>query len=587
MIRLKDRVEEKRMKTFIASLCSLFLLLAAPAGAQERADTIYYNGKIITMWDAQPIVEAMAIRGNRFLRIGSTQEVLKLAGASTRKIDLRGRCVVPGLIESHVHPIGAALTERDGPVPIMNSIAEVQEYMRKEAARLPVNKLIFAPKIYATRLKERRYPTRQELDAAVPKHPAIADNGYAAVLNSVALAQAGVTRATPEPGNGKIIRNAEGEPTGLILGARQLISKVLQNRSFSHADEVWALRNIQKHYNSAGITSIVDRGQGADGVRLYHELHAKGELTLRATITYRTTPQGTPAQMRQRIQDIPFTTGFGDDWVRIGAIKVVLDGGILIGTAFLRAPYGTNTEVYGYKDPDYRGVFNAPMENVIEMAKTANELGWQMTAHTAGGGAIDRLLDAYEEANRVKPIRERRFTVTHGNFPDPRAIARAAKMGVIFDSQPAWHHFDGPALEPVFGKERMRNFIPLRSMLDAGVVVVGGSDHMIRMDPRLSLNAYHPFFGMWMAVTRKTVEGKVLNPEQRIRREEALRLWTLNGAYGTFEEAKKGSIEPGKLADFAVIDRDYLKCPEDEIRDINVLTTVVDGRVVYERAAAQ
>jgi predicted amidohydrolase YtcJ len=178
MIRLKDRVEEKRMKTFVASLCSLFLLLAAPAGAQERADTIYYNGKIITMWDAQPIVEAMAIRGNRFLRIGSTQEVLKLAGASTRMIDLRGRCVVPGLIESHVHPIGAALTERDGPVPIMNSIAEVQEYMRKEAARLPVNKLIFAPKIYATRLKERRYPTRQELDAAVPKHPAIADNGY-------------------------------------------------------------------------------------------------------------------------------------------------------------------------------------------------------------------------------------------------------------------------------------------------------------------------------------------------------------------------------------------------------------------------
>jgi predicted amidohydrolase YtcJ len=399
----------------------------------------------------------------------------------------------------------------------------------------------------------------------------------------VALAQAGITRMTPEPKNGKIIRDANGEPTGLILGARQLIGKILQNRTFSHDDQLWALRNIQKHYNSAGITSIVDRGQGASGVRLYQELQKLGELTIRATITYGISSQGTPAEIRQRITDIPFVTGFGDDQVRIGAIKVVLDGGILIGTALLRAPYGTNTEVYGYKDPDYRGVFNMPMDSLIEMAKTANELGWQMTAHTAGGGAIDRLLDAYEEADRLKPIRQRRFTVTHGNFPDPRAIERAGKMGVIFDMQPPWHHFDGPAIAPVFGPDRMRNFIPLRSMIDAGITVVGGSDHMIRMDPRLSLNSYHPFFGMWMAITRKTAAGTVLNPEQRITREEALRLWTINGAYGTFDENKKGSIEPGKLADFAVINKDYLTCPEDEIRDIDTPMTVMDGRVVYER----
>jgi predicted amidohydrolase YtcJ len=567
----------------ITMLSALLLLPAACASAQEWADAIYYNGKIITVREARPTAQAIAIRGNRFLRVGSNEEVLKLAGPSTRQIDLRGRCVVPGLIESHVHPVGAALSERDGPVPVMNSIAEVQEYMRKEAARLPSDKLVFAPKVYATRLKERRYPTRHELDAAVPRQPAISDNGYAAVLNSVALAQAGITRMTPEPKNGKIIRDANGEPTGLILGARQLIGKILQNRTFSHDDQLWALRNIQKHYNSAGITSIVDRGQGASGVRLYQELQKLGELTIRATITYGISSQGTPAEVRQRITDIPFVTGFGDDQVRIGAIKVVLDGGILIGTALLRAPYGTNTEVYGYKDPDYRGVFNMPMDSLIEMARTANELGWQMTAHTAGGGAIDRLLDAYEEADRLKPIRQRRFTVTHGNFPDLRAIERAGKMGVIFDMQPPWHHFDGPAIAPVFGPDRMRNFIPLRSMIDAGITVVGGSDHMIRMDPRLSLNSYHPFFGMWMAVTRKTAAGTVLNPEQRITREEALRLWTINGAYGTFDENKKGSIEPGKLADFAVINKDYLTCPEDEIRDIDALMTVMDGRVVYER----
>jgi len=569
------------MRAALALFSALLVLPAAGALGQEPADAVYYNGRIITVWEARPVVQAVAIRGNRFLRVGSNQEVLKLAGPSTRKVDLRGRCVVPGLIESHVHPVGAALSERDGPVPVMHSIAEVQEYMRKEAARLPADKLVFVPKVYATRLKERRYPTRQELDAAVPRHPAVADNGYAAVLNSVALARAGVTRSTPEPDNGKIIRDPSGEPTGLILGARQLIGRIFQDRTFSHQDELWALRTIQKHYNSAGITSIVDRGQAASGVRLYQELQKLGELTVRATITYRIGSQGTPAEIRRRILEIPFVTGFGDDRVRIGAIKVILDGGILIGTAFLRAPYGTGTEIYGYKDPDYRGVFGMSMESLIEMARTANELGWQMTAHTAGGGAIDRLLDAYEEADKVKPIRERRFTVTHGNFPDARAIQRARKMGVIYDMQPAWHHFDGPAIAPAFGPDRMRNFIPLRSLIDAGVTVVGGSDHMIRMDPRLSLNAYHPFFGMWMAVTRKTAAGTVLNPEQRITREEALRLWTINGAYGTFEEKKKGSIEPGKLADFAVIDRDYLTCPEDEIKDIEVLMTMVDGKIVY------
>jgi len=575
------------MRHRCAWLLGLLLLGVSPLAAHGQADAIYYNGKVITVWDANPVVEAFAVRGNRFAAVGTNADVRKLAGPSTRMVDLQGRCVVPGLIESHVHPIGAALSERDGPVPVMNTIAEVQQYMRELAAKLPKGSLIFAPKVYASRLKELRYPTRRELDEAAPEHPAISDNGYAAMLNTVALAQAGITRDTPEPKNGKIIRSSDGEPTGLILGARQLLGPLLKSRKSSPDDQVWALRNIQKHYNSAGITSMVDRYQGPDGVRLYQDFHKRGELTVRTTITYRLGLQGTPAEVRERMASIPFTTGFGDDWVRIGAIKTTLDGGILLGTAFFQEPYGANTEVYGYKDLEYRGEFSVSMDNLIEMAKTANELGWQMTAHSAGGGAVDRLLDAYEAANQIKPIRPLRFTVTHGNFVSPQAVERAKKMGVLFDMQPAWLHFDGDALQVVFGPERMRNFIPLRSLLDAGVRVVGGSDHMIRMDPRRSLNPYYPFYGMWMAVTRKTVGGAVLNPEQCIDRMEALRMWTLDGAYGMFDEAKKGSIEPGKLADFAVIDKDYWECPVDEIKDIEVLLTVVDGRVVYERESGR
>ena len=553
----------------------------APSGASGPA--VYHNGTIVTMARDRPTASAMAVSGNRFLAVGSHEEVLRAAGSSATKIDLRGRCVVPGIIESHVHPIRSALAEKDGPVPVLDSIAAIQDFMRREAARLPQDKLVFAPKVYSTRLKERRFPTRHELDKAVPKHAAIADTDYAAVLNSVALAKLGINRNTPDPPNGKIIRDAGGEPTGLILGARNLLAPILQIRTFTFEDEVWALTTLQKRYNSAGITSIVDRSHEPHRVRLYQQFSRNGELTVRTTITHRITLEGTPALVRDKLQSALSVTGFGDDWVRMGAVKAILDGGILLGTAYLREPYGTNTDIYGYKDPDYRGVYSFPQDNVVAMARTANEFGWQMTSHAAGGGATDLLLDAYEAANKDKPIRPLRFTVTHGNFPNKRAIERARNMGVIFDMQPAWHYYDGPAIAPAFGLSRMRDFMPLRSLLDAGVMVVGGSDQMLRLDPRLSLNPYHPFFGMWMAITRKTVDGNVLGPEQRITREEALKLWTINAAFATFDDKKKGSIEPGKLADFAVIDRDYMKCPEDEIRDIETLMTVVDGRVVYER----
>jgi predicted amidohydrolase YtcJ len=345
------------------------------------------------------------------------------------------------------------------------------------------------------------------------------------------------------------------------------------------------LRTIQKKYNEAGLTSTIDRSQGPEGFRVYQALRQQNQLTVRSTVTYLITGQGTPDQVRQEIERIPFVTGMGDEWFRVGPIKVVADGGILIGTAYLREPYGTHTGIYGYDDPEYRGVLSVPRENLIEMARVANRLGWQMTAHTTGGGATDALLDAYEAANQDRPIADRRFTVTHGNFPNAEAIARARRLGVAFDSQPAWLHLDGAAIKDVFGPERMRDFLPLKSMFDAGVIVAGGSDHMIRLDSRTAINPYNPFFGMWMAITRRTRDGATLGADQAITREQALRMWTLNGAWMTFEEKTKGSIEPGKLADMVVVSKDFLHCPVDEIKDIEALLTVVGGQVVYQASA--
>jgi predicted amidohydrolase YtcJ len=340
---------------------------------------------------------------------------------------------------------------------------------------------------------------------------------------------------------------------------------------------------MQRAYNAVGMTSTIDRGQHMDGFRVYQELRDKNELTVRSYVTYLIDAKGTPQQTREEIARIPWVTGHGDEWFRVGSLKTIADGGILIGTAYLRDPYGEHTEIYGYHDPDYRGVLAVPRENLNVMAQEANKRGWQMTAHTTGGGATDALLDAYELTNREHSIRNRRFTVTHGNFPNKEAIARAAKLGVVFDCQPAWLHFDAPALKNVFGPARTADWMPLRSLLDAGVVVAGGSDHMIRFDSRKAINPYNPFFEMWMAITRRLADGSTLHPEQAVTRLEALRMWTLNGAYLSFEEKIKGSIEPGKLADMVVVSKDFLNCPEDEIKDIEALLTIVDGKPVYER----
>jgi hypothetical protein len=569
------------MRKFFITLALLFSSAVLAAG--QTADTIYYNGKIITVWDAHPIVQAFAIRGDKFLAVGSNDEVMRTAGPSTVKVDLRGHTVTPGLIESHVHPIVSALGDRDESFPAIHSIAEVQAYVRKQVGILPPERIIIVPKVFATRLKEHRLPTRYELDEAAGPRLAMTDNGYSASLDSALLAHLHITRDSPQPPDGKIIKDANGEPKGPILGSNKLLEPARRAVLPTFDDKLWALRAMQKRYVTAGLTSVIDRAQDAEGFRVYETLEQRGELSVRSSVTFLISGLGTPQDVRKEILAIPLVTGFGDDWVRVGSLKTVADGGMLTGTAYLLQPWGENTEVYDYHDPTFRGVLRVPKENLFEMARMADEVGWQMTAHVAGDGAESLLLDAYEAANQMKPILGKRWCITHGNFTPPEAIARAVKLGVVIDSQIALHYFDGPAVKVPFGPERMKNFDPYRSMFDAGMVVAGGSDHMIGFDPRTAINPYHPFFGMWMAITRKTIDGTIINPEQSITREEALRMWTINGAYSTFEEKIKGSIEPGKLADFAVINKDYLSCPEDEIKDIDPLRTVVGGKIYYDK----
>jgi len=510
--------------------------------------------------------------------------VEKGATSETEWIDLQGMTMVPGLIEGHAHPISAALAERDGTIPVMNSFAEIREHVESKVSETQPGELIFVPKVYSTRLKERRYPNCYELDEFSHGRVVMLDNGYASALNSAALKNAGISKRTPDPENGKIIRDPEtGEPTGLILGARQLLSNLLEQRIFSEEDQLRALREMHKAYNRAGITSAVDGAQGPSGFRLYQRLWQSGEMTVRSCVIYRVRAEDPIEEIRKELIGLPFVSGFGDEFLKVGHLKFSLDGGILIGTAHLREPYGENTQVYGYSDPQYQGLQRISKEKALQIVKLANRLGWRVTAHTTGGGSTDVLMDVFEEANKELPIKGRRFSMIHANFPNQSILERAARLDVILDMQPAWYHLDGPALAQVLGPERMKDFHPYRSAFDAGVVVAGGSDHMIKFDPREAINPYHPFYGMWMVVTRETADGNVFSSEERITREEALRMWTWNAAYNTFEEDIKGSIEPGKLADLTIISKDYLTCPEDEIKDIDALQTILGGKVVYRR----
>ena len=570
--------------------CFALLIASLTAQAQHTppkrqvpsgpADVLYYNGKIITMDPAHPVVESMTVAGGRILEVGDTQVTGRESGPRTRQVDLQGKTVLPGLIDSHVHPIGAALAESGGVIPIMHNFADVKAHVERELTSTAG--LIFVPKVYSTRLAERRYPTRWEIDEYSGTHPVMLDNGYAAALNSAALEMAGISKQTPDPDNGKLIRNESGEPTGLVIGARQLVSKLLTVKRSTHADRVKALRDMQRAYNKVGLTSVVDRSQRADGFRAYQDLWRDGALTVRTFVTRTINAEQPLEDVLRDIENIGPATGFGDDRFRVGSLKIFLDGGILLGTAYLRTPYGEHTEVYGYSDPDYRGVLRVPVEKITSIVELATERGWQMTAHTTGGGSSDALLTAYESVNKKYPLKDRRFVLTHVNFPNDEAIQRAKNLGVVLDMQPAWYHHDGPALSKVMGPERMAFFHPYKSIFDAGVIVAGGSDHMIKFDSIEAINPFNPFFGIWMAVSRKTADGTVYNPEQKISRQQALEMWTVNAAYVSFDEDVKGSLEPGKYADFAIIDRDILTCPEDEIREIKVLETVLGGNTVFK-----
>lgn len=544
---------------------------------------ILHNGKVVTLDAASSIQQAIAVDNGRIAAVGSNEAILALRTPATRVIDLGGRMVLPGLIDPHVHALGGALSEYREKLPPLDSIASIQKWIVEKAKTTPKGEWIVIPRTLPPRLREMRMPTRADLDV-VTTHPVAFDGSYVWSANSLALQISGITRDTPNPPGGEVVKGPDGEPNGILRAASQLLKGVREDRPFTEAEKLAALERMLKLYAETGLTTIGDRAVGRADVELFRKLHVAKKLPVRTVLTWRINTNRPLDAVLKEVRENTWTTNQGDEWLKFGTFKVTLDGGQSVGTAYQRMPYGPfGRQLYGQTNPDARGTLFVQPDDLYAIFAEARKKGWQLTSHVQGGSAIDTLLDVFERLDKDSPIAPSRSHVMHGSFMSPDALERMKRMGILADVQPHWLHLDVPALRRVFGLENMRWFFPLRSMIEMGIVTAGGSDHMIGHDRDRAVNPFNPFYGMWMAITRRTTEGQVIYPEERVNREQALRMFTIWPAYMIFDEKVKGTIEKGKFADLTIIDRDYFTCPEDEIRHIQAVLTIVGGHIRHNR----
>jgi predicted amidohydrolase YtcJ len=565
-------------------LCMMFLpgMLMA-----QDADLIITNARVATVDKNFTITEAMAIKDGKILATGSTEMVLKHKGSKTTIRDLADKLVLPGLIDSHVHPMGAAMHEFDHPIPHFETIQDVLDYIKARAKVLPKGEWIVLRQVFITRLKEQRYPTKAEMDAAAPEHPVLYSTGPDASINSLALKLCKIDKdfKVNDGGAGYIEKDVKtGEPTGILRNCTRFVkTSQPSQRQPNENDHLERLELLLKDYNSVGITGIVDRGAGDSSLNRFKKLRETNKLTVRLAASV---SMGTSDPMEKlqasitKLSQHPLRKP--DPFIHIIGVKIFLDGGMLTGSAYMKKPWGIS-KIYSIEDPEYRGLLFLSREKLLGMVQATVEAGMQFTAHTVGDGAVETLVGVYEEVNKTKPVRATRPCITHSNFMSREAVEAMPRVGIVADIQPAWLYLDSHTLAAQFGVDRLEYFQPLQSIFKAGGIVGGGSDHMQRIDSLKSVNPYNPFLGMSVAITRK---GKYfpqkLRPEQALTREQAIRFYTMNNAHLMFMENEVGSLEKGKLADFIVLDRDILTCPEDQIASTQCLETFVAGKQVHK-----
>jgi len=601
-------------RTLLLGCVAFYSSRALAANAPEPADTIIYNAKVITASpdpasaQAAPVrvdlnngrfvtgnpaptpAQAIAVRGDQIVAVGTQTQLETYKGPNTQMIDAQSRTIMPGLYDSHVHSYKAAVSELNGPRAVVDSIVTAQEFIRRQAAKKPPGSWIIIEGVYPSRLKEGRLPTKSELDEATTNNPVCWNFGNVAVVNSKALQVSGITNGTADPPDGEVVKEPRHlKPTGLLRNASSLLKLPPAPRPPSPQQERAALKHLYQLYNQQGITSIGEKDADTRAIDMFRDLSQSNELTVRITCT-RPFPVSANFDDDVALLDsmtntphgkLPYgPTGAGDDWVRIGPLETVMDGDLLTATAYLRTPWGIGPTCE-IAEPSYRGDIKQDPYLLPQVFCEAVQRGWQLSAHCVGDAAMDFLVNSYEQVNFKTNITTRRFAISASTFQAPQNWDRWQKLGLVADMQPAWLFRDGLSLQKTLGEKRLKYFLALKTCFDKGVIVGGGSDHRAGLDSLDSLNPWNPWLGIWIAVTRETEQGGVLNPDERLTREQAIRLYSFNNAWLNFQESKVGSIEAGKYADLIVIDTDILQCPVDDILNTKVLLTMVGGKIVW------
>lgn len=529
------------------------------------ADTIIVNAIVHTMDPAHPTAEAVAIYGNRIVAVGSSKDIKKLAGSGTRTIDAKKQLVLPGFNDAHTHFLtgGFQLASVN-----LREAANQQEFaatIRAFAAKLPKGQWVTGGDWDHERWPDAKLPTKELIDSFTPDTPVFVNrlDSHMALANSAALRLAGVTRQTIDPPGGVIVRDKNGEPTGILKdAAMNFVFKVKPPASFE--EKLAAARAATNHAAKLGVTSIQDMSAGTD-VGVYQALLDRGELKTRVYAV-------APLPAWERLARTGVRAHFGSEMLRVGGLKGFADGSLGSTTALFYEPYKDEPGTSGIAGDEMY-----PDGAMLQRVEEADRAGLQILIHAIGDRANDLILTIYEQVERENGPRDRRFRIEHAQHLRAQDIPRFGRDKVIASMQPYHAIDDGRWAEKRIGKERAKTTYPFRSLLDSGATLAFGTDWTVA--------PLNPMLTIYAAVTRRTLDGKNSKgwiPEQKISVEETVRAYTYGSAYAEFQENVKGTIAPGKLADLVILSRDIFKIDPKEIENVRVVLTMVDGRVVYE-----
>jgi len=535
--------------------------------AQAPADLVLINGKIWTVNDKRPEVEAVAVLGNRIAAIGSTEEIRKWIGENTKVIDLQGKRATPGFNDSHVHFLDggmglASVQLRDARTP-----EEFRDRIRDFAAKLPKGRWILNGNWDHENWTPPALPTRRLIDAVTPDNPIFINrlDGHMCLANSLALKLAGVTRETSDPPGGTIVRDANGEPTGVLKdAAMSYVNKVIPNPSEDVIAE--AIRAAMHYAAENGVTSVQDMSASPNVFAVYQKLLESGVLTVRIYGLQ-------PLSEWQRLARAGVRSGFGNDKLKIGGLKGFADGSLGSTTALFFEPYLDDPKTSGLPSDEM-----FPESKMLNNILGADKAGLQIAIHAIGDKANKTILDMFAEVEKQNGARDRRLRIEHAQHLRMEEVRRFGAERVIASMQPYHAIDDGRWAENRIGPGRAKGTYAFRSLLDAGATLAFGSDWFVA--------PMEPVMGIYAAVTRRTLDGKRPQgwvPEQKITVAEAVRAYTMGSAFASGDDKIKGSIEPGKLADLTVLSADIFKIDPVEIEKVKVVMTVFDGKMIYER----